>query len=194
MADRYETEMSAALAALQQGIYVVLPTEIGWQIACDATNEKDVCGLINTLRKHTLSFNYEVLMESEQQVLQHVASIDLALFDYLEEQHNPTTVIFNDVIGLADECLNLEEVEGMPIRICNDVLCKQLIKRFKKPILACSIQVSRMNDAFESFKMPQLIQAAITYVLLNPYPQIQSFKNAKRIAWLVDGSYRVLEA
>lgn len=194
MADRYETEMSAALAALQLGIYVVLPTEIGWQIACDATNEKAVCGLINTLRKHASFFNYEVIMESEQQVLQYVASIDLALFDFLEEQHNPTTVIFNDVIGLADECLNLEEVEGVPIRICNDVLCKQLIKRFKKPILACSIQVSRMNDAFESFKMPQLIQAAITYVLLNPYPQIQSFKNAKRIAWLVDGSYRVLEA
>jgi tRNA A37 threonylcarbamoyladenosine synthetase subunit TsaC/SUA5/YrdC len=79
MSDTYETEMSAALAALQQGIYVVLPTEIGWQIACDATYEQSVCGLINTLRKHTLSFNYEVLMEREQQVLQHVASIDLAL-------------------------------------------------------------------------------------------------------------------
>jgi L-threonylcarbamoyladenylate synthase len=194
MADMYETEMSAALAALQQGIYVVLPTEIGWQIACDATNEKSVCGLINTLRKHTLSFNYEVLMESEQQVLQHVASIDLALFDYLEEQHNPTTVILNDVIGLADECLSSEEVEGVPIRICNDVLCKQLIKRFRKPILACSMQVSQNNDASESFKIPQFIKDEIAYVLLSPYSQIPSFKKAKRIAWLVDGSYRVLEA
>jgi L-threonylcarbamoyladenylate synthase len=192
MEERYETEMSNALAALQQGLYVVLPTEIGWQITCDATNEITVCGLINVLKKHALSFNYEVLMESEQQVLQYVASIDLALFDYLEEQHNPTTVIFNDVIGLADECLNMKAVEGVPIRICNDILCKQLIKRFRKPIFACSLQVLQNNNASELYKIPQLLQDEIAYVLLNPYSQIQSFKNAKRIVWLVDGTCRVL--
>ncbi|MGC8749643.1 Sua5/YciO/YrdC/YwlC family protein [Hydrotalea sp.] len=192
MEERYETEMSTALAALQQGIYVVLPTEIGWQIACDATNENAVCGLINVLKKHDVCFNYEVLMESKQQVLQYVAAIDLALFDYLDEQHNPITIIFNNVICLADACLNLEDIEGVPIRICNDILCKQLIKRFRKPILACFLQVSQNNDASESFKIPQFIQDEIVYALLNPYPKTQEFKNAKRIAWLVDGTYRVL--
>lgn len=194
MSEKYETGMSAALAALQQGEYVVLPTEIGWQIACDATNEKVVCGLINILRKHARSLNYEVLMEGEQQVLQYVASIDLALFDYLEEQHNPITVIFKDVIGLADECLNQEDVDGVPIRICNESLCKQLIKRFRKPILACLMQVSQSNDTSESLKIPEFIKDEIAYVLLNPYSQTQSFKKAKRIVWLVDGSYRVVEA
>jgi L-threonylcarbamoyladenylate synthase len=62
------------------------------------------------------------------------------LFDYLQEVKKPTTVIYEGAIGFAD---NLVADDGsVAIRICNEIFCRHLIKRFRKPIVSTSANIS----------------------------------------------------
>jgi L-threonylcarbamoyladenylate synthase len=72
--------------------------------------------------------------------MQHSAAVDLAVFDYLETQQMPTTVIYDNAIGLAENVLAVNGSVAM--RICSDEFCKTLIKRFRKPIVSTSANIS----------------------------------------------------
>ena len=88
-----------------------------------------------------------VLVADEREVLKHVASVDLQVFDYLQKNKKPTTVIYEHAIGLADNLLAKDGSIG--IRICNETFCRHLIKRFRKPIVSTSANIS--GDATPQF-------------------------------------------
>ena len=46
-----------------------------------------------------------VLVSDERELMQYVATLDLAVFDFLDQQTKPTTVIYENVIGLADNII-----------------------------------------------------------------------------------------
>ncbi len=81
-----------------------------------------------------------MLVASEREVLQHVASPDLSVFDYLQQVVKPTTVIYQHALGLAENVL--ADNGSVAIRICSDDFCRHLIKRFRKPIVSTSANIS----------------------------------------------------
>ena len=82
------------------------------------------------------------IVHSEKDIMQHVAAPDLSLFDYLDGAIKPTTVVYEGALGFAD---NLVAKDGsIAIRICKDEFCRQLIKRFRKPIVSTSANISGM--------------------------------------------------
>jgi L-threonylcarbamoyladenylate synthase len=62
------------------------------------------------------------------------------VFDYIQGVSKPTTIIYENAIGLAGNLLHEDGSVG--IRICADEFCKHLIKRFRKPIVSTSANVS----------------------------------------------------
>ena len=85
-----------------------------------------------------------VLVAGERDIMQYVAAPDLSLFDYLQTTTKPTTVVYDGALGFAD---NLVGKDGsIAIRICNEEFCRHLIKRFRKPIVSTSANIS--GDAF----------------------------------------------
>jgi L-threonylcarbamoyladenylate synthase len=131
----FETDIEQCLLVLQQGGLILYPTDTVWGIGCDATNEIAV-EKVYRLKKRPDEKAMIVLVADERDVLQYVASPDLAVFDYLQEAGKPTTVIYEGAIGLAD---NLVHNDGsIAIRICQEPFCKHLIKRFRKPIVSTS--------------------------------------------------------
>jgi L-threonylcarbamoyladenylate synthase len=76
----------------------------------------------------------------EKDILQYVSNPDLAVFDYLNSAKRPTTVIYESAIGLAD---NLISKDGtVAIRMCKDKFCKHLLRRFRRPIVSTSANIS----------------------------------------------------
>lgn len=122
------------------------PTDTVWGIGCDATNAAAV-EKIYQIKKRPDSKAMIVLMADEREVLKHVASVDLQVFDYLQKNKKPTTVIYEHAIGLADNLLAKDGSIG--IRICNEAFCRHLIKRFRKPIVSTSANIS--GDATPPF-------------------------------------------
>lgn len=135
----FENDIEQCLRVLQQGGIILYPTDTVWGLGCDATNETAVAK-IYALKKRPDEKAMIVLVAGERDVLQYVSSPDLAVFDYLQQASKPTTVIYEGAIGLAD---NLVAAGGsIAIRICNEEFCRHLIKRFRKPIVSTSANIS----------------------------------------------------
>ena len=135
----FEKDIEQCLAVLREGGLILYPTDTIWGIGCDATNSEAVSKIF-ALKKRADEKALIVLVADEREILQYVASPDFRLFDYLQEQTKPTTVIYDGAIGFAD---NLLAADGsIAIRICNDEFCRHLIKRFRKPIVSTSANIS----------------------------------------------------
>lgn len=135
----FENDIEQCLKVLRNGGLILYPTDTVWGIGCDATNEAAV-EKVYALKQRSDEKAMIVLVAGEKDILQHVAAPDLAVFDYLQEMSKPTTVIYNGAIGLA---ANLVARDGsIAIRICGEIFCKTLIRRFRKPIVSTSANIS----------------------------------------------------
>lgn len=138
MAD-FESDLKETVNSLRKGGIILYPTDTVWGLGCDATN-KEAVAKIFSIKKRADSKALIVLAATERDVLQYTAAVDLGLFDYLETLIKPTTVIYEHGIGFAD---NLTAEDGsIAIRICNDDFCRSVIKRFGKPIVSTSANIS----------------------------------------------------
>ena len=137
--DIFDKEVEAALKVLFAGGIILYPTDTVWGIGCDATN-CDAVQKIFDLKKREDSKSMIVLIADEKEILRYVTAPDLAVFDFIEKQNRPTTVIFDGAIGLAD---NLVAADGsIAIRLVQDKFCRHLIKRLGKPIVSTSANIS----------------------------------------------------
>ena len=135
----YEKDIEKCLETLKAGGLILYPTDTVWGIGCDATNEEAV-EKIYKLKRRSDEKAMIVLVADERDIMQHVAAPDLSLFDYLDKTTKPTTVVYEGALGFAD---NIVASDGsIAIRICNDDFCRQLIKRFRKPIVSTSANIS----------------------------------------------------
>ena len=158
----FEKDIGNCLQVLQKGGLILYPTDTVWGIGCDATNEKAV-EKVYKLKRRPDEKAMIVLVADERDVLQYVASPDLAVFDYLQETKKPTTVIYEDAIGLAD---NLVGKDGsIAIRICNEQFCKHLIKRFRTPIVSTSANISGEPVAKIFAEINDQIKNGVDYVV-----------------------------
>ena len=135
----FQQDIDRCLEVLNAGGLILYPTDTVWGIGCDATNEAAVSKIYH-LKQREDSKKMIVLMATEREVMHHVTQLDLSIFDYLDTVTKPTTVIYEGVIGLAENILGEDSSVG--IRICDETFCKHLIKRFQKPIVSTSANIS----------------------------------------------------
>ncbi len=157
-----ETDIEQCLNVLKEGGLILYPTDTIWGIGCDATNAVAV-EKIYTLKQRPDEKAMIVLVADEKDILQYTAAPDLAVFDHLQKTKKPTTVIYEGAIGLAE---NLVGSDGtIAIRICNEPFCKQLIKRFRKPIVSTSANISGESIAKTFKEIEQDIKEGTDYIV-----------------------------
>lgn len=158
----FENDIEQCLQVLQQGGLLLYPTDTVWGIGCDATNEEAV-KKIYAIKKRQDEKAMIVLVADEREVLQYTASPDLSVFDYLQQTSKPTTVIYEGAIGLAE---NLTGKDGsIAIRICNEPFCRHLIKRFRKPIVSTSANISGQSTAKIFADITDEIKSQVDYIV-----------------------------
>ena len=135
----FEKDIESSLNVLRAGGIILYPTDTLWGIGCDATDAKAVERIFE-LKNRPPGKSMIVLVAEERDILQYVAGPDPAVFIYLEQIARPTTVIYDHAIGLAENLL--AEDGSIGIRICREEFCRHLIKRFRKPIVSTSANLS----------------------------------------------------
>lgn len=184
-----ETDIEKCLEALKAGGLILYPTDTVWGIGCDATNERAV-DKIYQLKKRPGNKSMIVLVAEERDVLQYVAAPDLAVFDFLEKAKKPTTVIYNGALGLAD---NLSGNDGsVAIRICKDVFCKTLIKRFRKPIVSTSANISGQPTPKTFKDISEEVKSRADYIVQYRQDDESVAEPSAVIKWNSKGTFEVL--
>jgi L-threonylcarbamoyladenylate synthase len=158
----FEDDIQECLKTLKAGGILLYPTDTIWGIGCDATNVKAVERIFK-VKKRPDEKAMIVLVAEERDVLKYVANADLRVFDYLQQSSKPVTVVYEGALGFAD---NLVGKDGsIAIRICRDSFCKHLIKRFGKPIVSTSANLSGQPAAGFFSDIDDEIKNAVDYIV-----------------------------
>ena len=158
----FTNDIEQCLTVLHSGGIILYPTDTIWGLGCDATNEAAV-DKIMALKQRPQNKSFVVLAASERDVLQYVAAPDLSVFDYLQQAEKPTTVIYDNALGFAENVL--ADDGSVAIRICNDEFCRHLIKRFRKPIVSTSANISGEPSPALFGEISSVIKEGVDYVV-----------------------------
>jgi len=159
---RFEKDIEQCLGVLKSSGTILYPTDTIWGIGCDATNIEAVEKII-ALKQRSFQKSFVVLVADERDILRYVAAPDLAVFDYLDQTKKATTVIYENALGLAENVLS--DDGSVAIRICKDEFCKHLIKRFRRPIVSTSANISGAPAPASFKEINESIIIGVDYVV-----------------------------
>lgn len=185
----FEQEVEAALNVVRNGGIILYPTDTIWGIGCDATNVKAV-DRIYRLKQREDSKSLIILVADERDILQHVAAPDLAVFDFIEQQQKPTTIIFDDAINLPDNLI--AEDGSIAIRIVQDEFCRHLIKRLRKPIVSTSANISGQPSPTFFDDISTDIKNGVDHIVQWRRDDKTTSAPSQIIRWIGDGKYEVI--
>jgi L-threonylcarbamoyladenylate synthase len=155
-------DIEPCLEVLRTGGIILYPTDTIWGIGCDATDANAVKKIFD-LKQRPGEKTLIVLLADQRDLLRYVSQPDPAIFDFLNKTQRPTTVIYEGAIGLAD---NLIATDGtVAIRLVNDPFCKHLIKRFRKPLVSTSANISADPAPRFFDEIPEKIIKGVDYAV-----------------------------
>jgi L-threonylcarbamoyladenylate synthase len=191
MAEVFENDIKQAIEVLQRGGVILYPTDTIWGLGCDATNPEAI-KRIYEIKQRDDSKSLIVLMAEEREVLQYVAAPDLAVFDFLETQERPTTIIYEHAVGLPD---NLVAADGsIGIRLTQDAFCRHLIKRFRKPIVSTSANISGEPSPQTFADIRQTIKDQVDYIIDWRQDDMAAALPSQIIKWNNDGTRIIIRS
>lgn len=189
MTPQFNTDIEACLRVLESGGLILYPTDTIWGIGCDATSEAAV-EKIFTLKKRIETKALIVLIADERSLLQYVASPHIEVFDYIQGVSKPTTIIYENAIGLAGNLL--AEDGSVGIRICADEFCRHLIKRFRKPIVSTSANVSGFPPPKVFSDIDIAVKEGVDYVVHYRQDDMTPLEPSAVVKSNKDGSFTIL--
>lgn len=158
----FDAAIEQALVVLKSGSTILYPTDTIWGIGCDATHSKAV-DQIYKLKNRPDAKSMIILVADERTILQYVAAPDPAVFDFIQTQVKPTTIIFDGAIGLPE---NLVAADGsVAIRLVQDPFCRHLLRRLRKPLVSTSANISGQPAPQNFSQVSEVIKKGVDHVV-----------------------------
>ena len=158
----FENDIKNCIRNLEEGKTILYPTDTVWGIGCDALNEEAierVFGIKNRPKEKSLI----VLLADAKDILQYVAAPPPDIIDMIERFEKPTTVIYQQPLGFPDNAIH--ENGSLAIRVTTDPFCKALIKRFRRPIVSTSANISGDPTPSTFSEVKNVIRQNVDYVV-----------------------------
>lgn len=155
-------DIKAALDVLQKGGVILYPTDTIWGIGCDACNE-DAVKRVYEIKKRIDSKSMLVLMENAALLERYVTEVPEIAYDLIELTDKPLTIIFDGARALAKNLI--AEDGSIGIRITTEKFSSELIRRFKRPIVSTSANISGKPSPACFDEIDQEIIDAVDYVV-----------------------------
>jgi L-threonylcarbamoyladenylate synthase len=158
----FDNDIDRSLAVLLAGGLLLYPTDTIWGIGCDATDPQAVAK-VYTLKQREAAKSLIVLVADKRDILKYTSQPDLHIFDFLAATRKPTTVIYEGAIGLAPNLINADGT--IAIRLVADPFCRHLIKRFRKPLVSTSANLSGEPAPAFYKQIDARVKAGVDYVV-----------------------------
>lgn len=146
---------------LENGKIILYPTDTVWGLGCDATNFEAV-SKIYQLKNRKESKSLIVLVSSINMLKKYV-SVSNKVIKILKDQDKPTTIIYNNPKDFAKNTIAKDNT--IAIRIVQDEFCRKLIKKFGKPIVSTSANVSTKPTPKSFKEISKPILEGVDYIV-----------------------------
>lgn len=155
-------DINKCLKVLSEGGVILYPTDTIWGLGCDATNEKAV-ERIFSIKKRINSKAMLSLVDSDATLERWVKDIPEITWDLIDASVKPLTIIYDHPHGIAP---GLTADDGSAaFRITNERFSSELIKRFRKPVVSTSANVSGKKSPLTFKEIDKEILEAVDYVV-----------------------------
>lgn len=139
MNDEIKYEVEAAVKALAAGDIILYPTDTVWGLGCDATRD-DAVKRIFDLKQRADSKSVIVLVSDADMLCRYVKQLPQIAIDLLEVNDKPMTIIYPEGVGLSPKVI--ADDGSVAIRIPRNEFCVEMIRRFGKPVVSTSANIS----------------------------------------------------
>ena len=135
----YPETIEKAIKVMRNGGIILYPTDTIWGIGCDATRE-DAVEKIYKLKEREDRKSMLVVVSNSEMIADYVQEVPSIAWELLDAASDPLTIIYPGAINLANNLVSPDESIG--IRVCKSEFCKDLISKFKNPIVSTSANIS----------------------------------------------------
>ncbi len=137
--DKLQQEIENSVKALKSGKVILYPTDTIWGLGADATSSKAV-QRVYKIKKRDPEKSMIILLDSADKLEDYVIDVPDVSYDLIEKTRVPLTIIYPKAKNLAK---NLVAKDGsIAIRIVKGEYCSEMIKKFGKPIVSTSANLS----------------------------------------------------
>ncbi len=155
-------DLKKAVEVLKSGGIILYPTDTIWGIGCDATNAEAVKRIYD-IKKREDSKSILILMENPALLNRYVDEVPEVAWDLVELSTTPLTVIYPGAKNLA---ANLVAEDGsIGIRFTKEEFTRQLLQRFRRPIVSTSANISGEKSPVFFDEISEEIRESVDYIV-----------------------------
>ena len=176
---------------LRAGGLILYPTDTIWGIGCDATNEEAVAK-VYALKRSEDKHSMLCLMRDADMVVRYVNKAPGIAFEVMELSDKPLTAILPGAVGVAKNLI--PEAETLGVRIPQHEFCQALLRKFGKPIVSTSANISGEPTAKRLKDVDEAIINGVDYIV---HPRLEgkpTLKPSSIIAFGEGGEVEIIRS
>jgi L-threonylcarbamoyladenylate synthase len=158
----FDGEINNVVKILREGGVILYPTDTIWGLGCDATNDEAVKKIFR-IKSRADSKSLIILVDSDNMLGRYVKEVPEIAYELIDVSDKPLTIIYPGAKNLAASVT--AEDGSVGIRICSDMFCNELIRRFRKPIVSTSANISGEPSPSFYYEIKEKIIQAVDYVV-----------------------------
>lgn len=176
---------------LKEGKTILYPTDTIWGIGCDATNAKAVEKVFD-LKQRVESKSLIILLDTVDVLHHYIEKVPDIAYDLIESMDTPLTIIYPKAVGLAKNVIASDK--SIAIRVVKNEFCAELIRRFGKPIVSTSANISDEPTALMYSKISDQIKIGVDYIVNLDQHSINNVKPSTIIKLGADGEFEIIRS
>lgn len=179
------------IEVLRAGGLILYPTDTVWGIGCDATNEAAVAK-VYALKRSEEKSSMLCLMHNADMVVRYVNKAPGIAFEVMELSDKPLTAILPGAVGVASNLV--PESKTLGVRIPQHDFCQALLRKFGKPIVSTSANISGEPTAKRLKEVAEEIVAGVDYVVNPRFEGKPTLKPSSIIAFGEGGEVEIIRS
>ena len=185
----FEDDIEKSLKVLEEGGTLLYPTDTIWGIGCDATNTKAVEKIFR-IKSRAEAKSLIILIDHIDKLSSYIEKVPDITADLLASIDNPVTIIYSNARRLAP---NVSASDGtVAIRVVKDEFCAELIRRFGKPIVSTSANISGFEAPVVFSQIADEIKKSVGYIVSYKQNYFTRSKPSTIIRLRDDGMYTII--
>lgn len=164
--EQIKSEVEKCIAVLKAGGTILYPTDSLWGIGCDATNEEAV-KKIYTIKNREESKSLIILIDAAEKLNKYVKDVPAQAWDLVEYAEKPLTIVYPVGLNIARSVINPDR--SVAIRVVKNNFCVALIRKFGKPIVSTSANISGENAPLQFSEINEAVLTGVDYVVNLPH-------------------------
>jgi L-threonylcarbamoyladenylate synthase len=185
----YDEDIERSLKTLKSGGVILYPTDTIWGLGCDPTSEAATTRIF-TIKSREPGKNLLVLVDSETMLERYVKEIPGIAYELISVSDSPLTIIYPGGRNLASGICSEDGSVG--IRVCRDEFCRELIGRFRKPLVSTSANLSGKPSPGNFSEIEKPVIDAADYVVKYRQDDRRVFSSSPVIKLEPDGTIRII--